>query len=141
MRSEMIDGGRTFALVLDKGDEVVGSIESFAQKNNLNASHMSGIGAFSYVVLGFFDWERKDYQRIHIDQQVEVLSLVGDIVLKNGRPKLHPHVVVAKADGTAHGGHLLEGYVRPTLEVVIEESQANLHRETDEESGLALIQM
>lgn len=141
MRSELIDDGqKTFAIVLDKGEEIVGSLEAFARDKGLNASHFTGIGAFSYVVLGFYDWEKKDYQRIHIDQQVEVLSLVGDIVLNDGKPTLHPHVVVSKADGTAHGGHLLEGYVRPTLEVVIEEGQG-LPRENTEETGLALAQM
>ena len=70
---------------------------------------------------GYFDWLKKDYTRIPIEEQVEVLALVGDITL-NDEPKLHTHVVVSKADGTAHGGHLLEAHVRPTLEVIITES-------------------
>jgi predicted DNA-binding protein with PD1-like motif len=64
---------------------------------------------------------------------------VGDIALKDRQPTLHAHVVVGKADGTAHGGHLLEGYVRPTLEVMLIESPNVLRRTHDEESGLALI--
>ena len=54
---------------------------------------------------------------------------------------MHTHVVVSKADGTAHGGHLLEAHVRPTLEVIITESPTHLHRRSDPETGLALIRL
>jgi len=56
-------------------------------------------------------------------------------------PKLHAHVVLGKSDATAHGGHLLEGVVRPTLEVVLTELPRQLHRRLDRESGLALIEV
>jgi predicted DNA-binding protein with PD1-like motif len=68
-----------------------------------------------------------------------VLSLIGDIALNKGKPKVHAHVVVGKADGTAHGGHLMEARVRPTLEVIVVESPKHLIRRTDDETGLALI--
>jgi len=64
---------------------------------------------------------------------------VGNIVFDNGDPKLHAHIVIGKADGTAHGGHLLEAHVRPILEVILVESPAHLHRKMDKETGLALI--
>jgi hypothetical protein len=91
------------------------------------------------VVLGYFDWTSKEYQRIPIQEQVEVLALVGDIGVADGEPRLHAHVVVGKRDGTAHGGHLLEAHVRPTLEVVIVESPAHLERRFDAKTGLSLI--
>ncbi len=68
-----------------------------------------------------------------------MLSLVGDIALDKGEPKVHAHVVVGRLDGTAHGGHLLEGHVRPTLEVTLVESAVQLRRRHDPASGLALI--
>ena len=82
----------------------------------------------------------KDYRRIPLNEQVEVVSLLGDIALgPNGKPALHPHVVVSRADGIAMGGHLLEAHVRPTLEVVLTESPRHLHKRKDSDSGLALI--
>jgi predicted DNA-binding protein with PD1-like motif len=66
---------------------------------------------------------------------------VGDITLKDGQPSIHAHVVLGKRDGTAHGGHLLEAHVRPTLEVILTESPAHLTRRFDEASGLALIRL
>ena len=142
MKSKLINDGpqKTYVLVLDKGDEAVGSIEGFARENCIAAAQLTGIGAFSDVVLGFFDWEMKDYRRIPLNEQVEVVSLLGDIALgQNGKPALHPHVVVSRADGIAMGGHLLEAHVRPTLEVVLTESPRHLHKRKDSDSGLALI--
>lgn len=75
-----------------------------------------------------------------MNEQVEVVSLLGDIALgPDGKPALHPHVVISRADGMAMGGHLIEAHVRPTLEVVLTESPRHLHKRKDRESGLALI--
>jgi predicted DNA-binding protein with PD1-like motif len=142
MRSRLLHtagGQRTFVLVFDTGDEVASTLRRFAGETALSASHFTAIGAFRDVVLGYFDWETKQYRRIPLGEQVEVLSLVGNVVLKGDAPQVHAHVVVGKRDGTAHGGHLLEAHVRPTLEVVMVESPEHLRRAHDEASGLALI--
>ena len=144
MKSKLIhDGGeKTFAIVFDAGDEVVAGLLDFAREHKLAASHLTGLGACERVTLGFFESERKDYKRIFINEQVEVMSLVGNISLEeNGEPKVHAHVVVGKSDGTAHGGHLVEGRVRPTLEIVLVETPAHLRRRTDPATGLALIDL
>jgi predicted DNA-binding protein with PD1-like motif len=133
-------GQKTFALVFDTGDEIMAGLTGFAKANDLAAASLTAIGAFSDATLGYFDMERKEYKKIPVDEQVEVLSLVGDIAPKeDGEPQVHAHVVVGKSDGTAGGGHLLEAHVRPTLEVVLTESPEHLQRKTDEETGLALI--
>jgi uncharacterized protein len=112
----------------------------FAEKEGITAARFSAIGAFSEAVLGYFDWQTKEYERIPVSEQVEVLSLLGDIALgEKGKPKVHVHVVLGKRDGTAHGGHLLEARVRPTLEVLLEQSPAVLQKKHDPETGLALI--
>lgn len=135
------DTERTYALIFEAGDEVISGLTAFARENGITASRFSAIGAFSDVVLGYFDWERKDYDRILVDEQVEVLSLNGDIALDGNEPKVHAHVVIGKRDATAHGGHLLEAHVRPTLEVVLIGSPAHLCRRHDHASGLALIRI
>jgi uncharacterized protein len=133
------DGLRTFALVLGIGDEAMSAIASFAAERRLRATQFTAIGAFSRVVVAYFDWTTKEYRRIPIDEQVEVLSLLGDITVHEEKPNVHAHVVVGKADATAHGGHLFEGHVRPTLEIVMTETPSHLHRRFDPESGLNLI--
>jgi predicted DNA-binding protein with PD1-like motif len=89
----------------------------------------------------YFDRQRRDYRKIPVNEQVEVLSLVGDVALHEGRPKIHAHVVVGKADGTAHGGHVLDAKVWPTLELMLVKSPRTLARRSDPATGLALIEI
>lgn len=143
MKATVLDetGERALVLIFDKGDEVIGELTAFAKGQGLSAAHFSAIGAFSDVTLGYFDRGRKDYRRIPLAEQVEVLSLLGDIALDRNEPKVHAHVVVGKPDGTAYGGHLLEAHVWPTLELILTESSRQLRRKIDRESGLALIDL
>jgi uncharacterized protein len=135
----VVRGARTFALIFETGEAVMAALAAFAKDRSLTAGHFTAIGAFSDVTLGFFDWEKKSYENIPLNEQVEVLSLMGDIALKDGAPTVHAHVVLGKPDGTAHGGHLIEAHVRPTLEVILVESPRFLQRRVDAETGLALI--
>ena len=143
MRTKVLneDGERTFAVIFESGDEVLSGLTRFAEEQQLAASRFTAIGAFSQVVLGYFDWEKKDYERIPVNEQVEVLSMIGDIALEDAHPKVHAHVVLGLRDGSARGGHLLEARVRPTLEVILTESPSYLKREFDRQSGLALIKI
>jgi predicted DNA-binding protein with PD1-like motif len=134
-------GEKTFAIVFDIGDEAMSGLADFARQNDLGAARITAIGAFQDVVLGYFDWEAKEYKKISVREQVEVLSLMGDVALENGQPKVHAHVVVGRFDGSTRGGHLLEAHVRPTLEVIVTESPAHLHKQFDERTGLALIRL
>lgn len=141
MRFKLIEQQpRTYIVVLSTGEELASQLKQFASDEKLGGSSFKAIGAFSSVKLGWFDWETKRYRpSVTLDEQVELVSLIGDIALAKGRPKVHAHVVVARADGTAHGGHLMEAHVRPTCEVVLTESPEKLHKKLDPESGLALI--
>ena len=141
-RSRLVEAagtGGTVRHALDPGDEVMSNLKKFAQENRLSASQFTAIGAFSNAVLGFFNVQKRDYKNIPINEQVEVLSLLGDMTLGDRGPAVHAHVVLGKSDGTAHGGHLLQAHVKPTLEVIVTESPTHLHRAHDSASGLALI--
>lgn len=143
MRSKLVaENPRTFVVILDTVDEILSSLESVAQTQHLAASSFKAIGALSEVELGWFNWETKRYQTaVKLKEQVELLSLIGDIALKDGKPQIHAHLVVGRKDGTAHGGHLQSAIVRPTCEIVITESPQRLQKEIDPESGIALIRL
>jgi predicted DNA-binding protein with PD1-like motif len=144
MKSKLIhehEGERTFALIFEAGDEAMEGLREFARQNRLAAARFTAIGAFQDVTLGYFDWQSKDYRKIPVREQVEVLSLIGDVAQQDGEPKVHAHVVLGRSDGTTRGGHLLEGYVRPTLEVMLVESPSHLEKKHDPASGLALIRL
>lgn len=132
-------GEKTWALIFEPGDEVMATLTGFAKEQGLDSSHFTAIGAFERATLAYFDRRRKEYQQIPLDEQVEVLSLIGDIALKGEQPMVHAHVVVGRPDGSTRGGHLMQAHVWPTLEVVLTEMPKHLRRRHDEESGLALI--
>ncbi len=134
-------GQRTFAVILATGDEVMACLKDFVTREKISAAQISAIGALSDVVLEYFDWEKKDYMKIPLREQVEVASLLGDVAEADGKPAIHLHIVVGRRDGGAMAGHLGEAHVRPTLEVILTESPAHLRKRHDPESGLALIRI
>jgi predicted DNA-binding protein with PD1-like motif len=143
MRCKLLDAGppATYAVVLAKGDEVMRELGRVVREENIEAASIVAIGAFERAVLGYFDWVKKDYRRIPVEDQVEVLSLLGDVAVSEQGPTLHLHAVLGKPDGSTVGGHLLEGHVRPTLEITLIEPPAHLRKREDPESGLALIDL
>jgi len=133
---------KTHVLIFEAGDEILSSIERFAEDHHLSGSSFEAIGALSHVELGWFNWQTKQYETaVALDEQVELLSLIGDIAVKDSQPQIHAHLVVGRADGTAHGGHLLKAVVRPTCELMLTESPQHLQKQFDPESGLALIRV
>jgi uncharacterized protein len=135
-------GKRTFAVILQKGDEPIRCLQEFAVKESVGGAQITAIGAFSRAKIAFFDWETKQYLPIAVEEQVEVASLVGDIAIGPDRqPSVHVHAVLGRRDGTALAGHLQEAHVRPTLEIIVTEAPAHLCKVKDAESGLALIKI
>ena len=133
---------KTFVLIFDTGDEILSGLSRFATEQKLEGSSFKAIGALSHAKVGWFNWETKKYEvAADLDEQVELLSLIGDIAVEDGKPKVHAHMVVGRKNGSAHGGHLLEAHVRPTCELVLTETPAHLQKRIDPESGLALIRL
>jgi predicted DNA-binding protein with PD1-like motif len=143
MRSQVLStehGQQSWILVFQLGDEVMSTLKNFAHEKQLAGAHFKAIGAFQRATLGYFDWSKKDYEEIPVEEQVEVVSLLGDIATgEKGQPKVHAHVVLGRRTGAALAGHLLSAHVRPTLELVLTETPAHLRRQHDPETGLALI--
>lgn len=133
---------RTYVLIFETGEEIASSLKDFATARKLADASFKAIGALSRAKLGWFNWETKKYETaVELNEQVELLSLIGDVALYEGKPQVHAHVVIGKKDGTAHGGHLLEAIVRPTCELVLTESPAHLRKELDKEAGIPLIRI
>ena len=133
--------GKIWLLVLESGEEVKKTLEGFAATNGVEAASFVALGAFERAKLGYFQWDKKSYREIPVEEQVEVITLAGDIVSsEKGKPSLHAHAVLGRSDGSTRGGHLLEGIVRPTLEITLTQSPAHLVRRQHPELGIALIE-
>jgi uncharacterized protein len=131
----------TYVVVCDPGDEAVEALTQFARAEQLEAAQISAVGAFEHATVGWFDRAAKDYRRIPVDEQCELLSLLGDIAEGQDGPILHMHVVLGLSDGTTRGGHLLEARVFPTLEAVVTETPAELRKVLRPDIGIALIDL
>lgn len=135
------DGRRTFAVTLETGEEAVAGLTAFATELGLGTSQVTAVGGFQRVRLGYFDAQTSGFRENQVNEQVELLSMVGNIAdSAEGTPKLHAHVVLGCSDATTRGGHLIEAVVRPTLEAIIEETPAHLKRQLDAKTGLVLLQ-
>jgi predicted DNA-binding protein with PD1-like motif len=144
MQSKLVsrpDETRVWFAVLDAGEEVKKQILTLVRQEKIAAAAFVALGAFEKATIAYFDWEKKKYQPIPIGTQVEVITLVGDVVPnEKNKPSLHAHTVLGLADGTTRGGHLMEGHVRPTLEITVTETPAHLVRRRQAGLGLALIE-
>ena len=131
----------TYVVVCDPGDEAVSALTQFARAERLEAAQITAVGAFEHAIVGWFDREARDYRRIPVDEQCELLSLIGDVAEGQDGPIVHMHAVLGLSDGTTRGGHLLEGRAFPTLEAIVTETPAELRRILRPDIGIALIDL
>ena len=135
-------GAETRVVILASGEEAFEALTKFANDAGVTAASLTAIGAFENAAVGWFDFEKRTYKKIEVAQQCEVLSAIGDVAVgDDGKASLHVHVVLGLSDGTTRGGHLLEGKVRPTLEVVMTDTPAKLRRKKRADIGIALIDL
>lgn len=143
MKSKVVEDADvvTYAVVCDPGDEAFSALTEFAKAERLEAAQITAVGAFERATVGWFDRTIQEYRRIPVDQQCELLSLIGDVADGQDGPIVHAHVVLGLRDGTTRGGHLLEGHVFPTLEAVVTETPAHLRKVMRPDLGIALLDL
>jgi uncharacterized protein len=130
---------KEYAVIFGEGDEAFSGLLAFAQKYHVTSAHFTAIGGLSRATLAWFDPTREMFKKISINGQVEVLAMIGDIALYQGKPVVHTHMVVGSSDGTTRGGHVLAAYVFPTLEVMVTVDPIAMQKRLDPENGLTLI--
>jgi predicted DNA-binding protein with PD1-like motif len=139
--SEKFGGERTYAVIFSKGDEILSGLAEFAERERVTAGYFTAIGALQSARFGWFDSARKAYRDIPIDQQVELISLIGDVGIVNGAPQVHAHGAVGLPDGQVRGGHLLQAIAWPTLELFFTACPATLIKKHDDETNLFLFDL
>jgi len=141
-RYELVQDGagqKTYVLVFPPGAEVMSGLLQFARQQRLVSGNVAGIGAVSDASVAFFDRQTKEYRHIRVAEQAEVLSLTGNLSLREGSPFFHVHAVLGLPDGRARGGHLFTAHVWPTLEVVLTAWTKPVRRKLDRQTGLPLL--
>ena len=143
MKSRVIEDADVvrYVVVCDPGDEAVAALTQFARAERLEAAQLTAVGGFERATVGWFDRAARQFRPIPVDEQCEVLSLIGDVAEGQQGPSLNLHVVLGLSDGTTRGGHLIEGQVFPTLEVIVTEAPAELRKVMRPDIGVALIDL
>jgi predicted DNA-binding protein with PD1-like motif len=126
-------------LVLDTGDEVLATLQRYASEHVTTSAFFHGLGAFREATVMWWNPESLQYEEIAVDEQVEVLSINGNLTRVRDGFKVHAHTVLGRRDGSTIGGHLKRGVVHPTLELHLALTDHPIHRERDETTGLDLI--
>jgi predicted DNA-binding protein with PD1-like motif len=130
---------KTYCLVFAEGDEILSGLKEFAVKYKVTSARFVGIGDASSSKFGWYDKARKMFKVNELHTFAEITSLAGDITLANGNPVVHAHINLATEDGLVHGGHLLEAFVNPTLQVMVTIEPIPLYKRMDEASGIMII--
>jgi uncharacterized protein len=142
MQVQLLNPGeptKQYAVIFYQGDEAFSGLLEFAEKYHVTSAHFTAIGALNGATLGWFDPQRKMYKKIPINGQHEVIAMIGDIALYQGKPAVHTHMVVAGPDGTTRAGHVLAALASPTLEVMVTVDPVTMQKRLDPETDLTLI--
>ena len=126
-------------VVLDSGDEVIATLQRFASEHVTTSAFFHGLGAFREATVAWWNPESLQYEDIAVNEQVEVLSIHGNLTRVRDGFKVHAHTVLGKRGGATIGGHVRRGVVHPTLELYLAITEDAIHRERDEATGLDLI--
>lgn len=133
------DGSR-YLVRLEKGEEIMSSLQKFMIDENISSAFLKGLGALENSELGFYELDKKSYIKKLFKEDAELLSLVGNLSWKEGKEAWpHVHVVLGDANFNAFGGHLFSAIVAVTVELFIETMPDKIHREYDDLTGLHLL--
>jgi len=134
-------GPTRFVIRLEKGDDILPSLRRFAVENRIGAGVFEGIGSLNTVKLGHYDFHTKNYKFEVFSEDLEILSLSGNIATMNKAPLPHAHVTLGKNDFSVIGGHLDEGSFANMVEIGFSSISGKLVKSRDDEVGLNLLQL
>lgn len=129
-----------YVIRLDRGEEIVASLKTIAEKENIKLAYLTGIGAVGRVTAGVFDTKEKVFKGRRWEGDLKVVSIGGNINTMNGETYIHFHISVADEQGNVFGGHLQEAVISGTGELVLTEMNGTVDRKFDEEIGLNLFE-
>lgn len=135
----MAEKGRVFLERLPKDGDLLDEITKFVRKNNINKGIIKGIGAVSEAKIGYYNQSEENYEYTKYNQHLEIVSLLGNISILDGKPMVHAHISLADDEGKTYGGHLAEDTKIFATELYVEEIKGEKKiRTKDEETNLTL---
>lgn len=130
---------RIFMGRIPHGDDLLASLTDFVRQKGIKKGKLQMIGAVQRAVVGFYNSQEEKYVNTELDRPLEVLSLIGNVSLKDGQPFIHAHITLGDEKGECYGGHLMDGTIVFASEFIVEEFEGeDLVREYDKTTGLTL---
>ncbi len=127
-------------LILDKNEYFMKSVKNWFKEQGFQSASLSAIGALKNVELGYYNLEKKEYQRKVFDaEDYELINLTANLSFKDGEPFVHTHVSLTGSDFQLFGGHLFEAQVAVTTEIIVQPLAIPVERFPHSEIGLHLI--
>ncbi len=129
-----------FMVVLKQGEKLIESLTAVLKEKEIQGANLTAIGAVKDVELGYYDLHHKNYvKKCFEGDDYELISLMGNLSLKEGEPFVHLHALISDKEFNVYGGHLFELTVAVTAEIFVTPLGAMPIRKMDSEIGLALI--
>jgi predicted DNA-binding protein with PD1-like motif len=133
--------GYIYVVRLESGEEFTETLKAFLTEKGIESGGIKAIGAVSRAELAYWNAETREYESWEFNEQMEVVSLLGNCSLREGKPFPHIHCVLSKRDFTVIAGHLNRAHIHPTLEIWIEPGERPIVRAREEASGLYLLNL
>ncbi|MCK8826450.1 DNA-binding protein [Natroniella acetigena] len=124
---------------LETGDDLLEKLTEIVKEKEITAGKVIALGAVKEAIISFYDQDKQEYEAEKLDESLEIVSLTGNISLKDGAPIIHAHIALGDEDGQLYGGHLEKGTTVFACEFIIEEYEGEAFtRGLDQQTGLPL---
>lgn len=133
-------GGRV-QLRFESGEQFAAPLLAWLGSEGIGYATLTGLGAVRGATISYYVADTKEYETYEIVEQMEVVSLIGNVALREDKPFIHAHVALGKRDLSVIGGHLNDLAIYPTLEVWLRPEREPVHRAFDESCGLWVMQL
>jgi predicted DNA-binding protein with PD1-like motif len=130
-----------FQLRFMAGERMLGPLLEWLGRENVGYASLTGLGAVSTATVSYWNAETQQYETHELTEQMEVVSLIGNVTLRDGEPFVHAHVALGRRDLSLVGGHLNDLSVHPTLEISLVPGPQPVHRALDESCGLYVMHL
>jgi uncharacterized protein len=133
--------GERAQLRFESGEHVAPTLLDWLTSEGIVFAAMTGLGAVKSATVSYWNAESQQYETHELREQMEVVSLVGNVTLKEGQPFAHIHMTLGRRDLSTLGGHFNDAIAHPTLEVWLRPEAESVHRALDETCGLYVMQL
>jgi uncharacterized protein len=102
------DDGKAAFVSLERGEDLVQALNQAVEAMGLEAATVQVIGGLEAATVGYFDPATREYVPTSTGH-VEICAGLGNVSIRDGRPFVHLHLVLSGPDGSAVGGHAMDG--------------------------------